>query len=141
MLVEGIPDISQFMWQNLASRAELPCSAEEFFAKQGPSAAAAESRRRFHRFHFRTRAMLWYEGELHAVYARDVSRQGIGFLAPRQLFPCDRVKLILPEEETPWLVVRRCRRMQQGCYEIGTEFEAGALSTTEYKHFVRRPDG
>ncbi|MBX3425945.1 MAG: PilZ domain-containing protein [Pirellulales bacterium] len=137
MLVERDLDLNDDQWARLTPRTALPCSEAEFLAPTGPAYANNSSRRLYHRFHYRRRGVLHLNEETLAVYAKDVSRIGIGLLAPRQLFPCDQVRLELAGLEIPPLVVRRCRRIQTDCYEIGTAFEDGVLSTELYKKMIR----
>ena len=52
------------------------------------------------------------------IYTRDFSCAGIGLVSPIQLFPEERVRLVLP---TFWLQMRiiRARRLNPLCYDIG----------------------
>jgi hypothetical protein len=52
------------------------------------------------------------------TYTRDFSRWGCGFLTTEQLFPEERVRIVLP---TFWvqLLVVRTRRITSKCYESG----------------------
>ena len=77
----------------------------------------------------RTQAVLHFEtllpsipraSEPLGVYIRDVSRRGIGFVSPVQIYPEETVRILLA---TFWirLLVVRARRVGPGCYEIGGE--------------------
>ena len=52
------------------------------------------------------------------VYTADFSRGGCGFISAIQIFPTERIRLILP---TFWiqLEIVRCRKLGSKCYEVG----------------------
>lgn len=52
------------------------------------------------------------------VIVRNISRTGICFVYFRQLYPDDRVVLDFGDVLRHYRVAR-CRRLKQGCYEIG----------------------
>ena len=56
------------------------------------------------------------------VYTKDLSRQGLCFLSPVQLFPLERVTIEMPNEAEYHLELTRCRRIAESCYECGTKF-------------------
>lgn len=113
-------------WQSLDLRAELPCSKQEYWDLSGPMRVQSDSERRFHRYYLREIGILHRGGHDLAVYAKDVSRMGIGLYAPIQLFPCDRVKLQLPGKQTLVLQITRCLRIRDRCFECGTLYGADA---------------
>jgi hypothetical protein len=53
-----------------------------------------------------------------AIYTKDFSKTGFGFVAHQQYFPGEHVRVILA---TFWMeiAVRRCRRLGPACYEAG----------------------
>ena len=114
--------VTEASWSRLPSRVQLPVSQEEFFALRGPLPVHPESRRRFHRFYLRGLAILRYQGHEYAGYAKDISRMGLGFYSPIQLFPCDEVTILMPEREPILAEVTRCLRIGNACYECGTVF-------------------
>jgi PilZ domain len=130
-------EISESTWDDLPSRAELPCAPEDFF-DPGAAALFGDSRRQYHRFFLRERAFLVRRDALFAVYTKDASRKGIGLISPIQLFPRDLVKLLLPEFGTMTLSVRRCRRISSMCYDCGTVFADGLASPAAYKELIDR---
>lgn len=116
-----------------ASRVSLPETEGEFLAKKGPLPIAPKDDRRFQRLHFRNQATLQIASTLPAiprddcewtVYTRDVSRGGIGILAPQQLFPCERAIVRLPPNIVMQIVVTSCRYIAPNCYEIGATFQS-----------------
>ena len=114
--------VTEESWNRLPSRVQLPVDPEEFFAPRGPLPVHPESRRRFHRFYLRGLTILTYQGHEYAGYTRDISRMGLGFYSPIQLFPCDTVVVLMPEKEPIQAEVTRCLRIGDACYEIGTVF-------------------
>ena len=109
-------------WEQLQVRVTLPCSPDEYFSQRGPLVVHPDSRRRFHRFHFRCVAIIHYQDVEYAGYAKDISRMGMGLYAPVQLFPCDSVVLHVPDRDPIEAEVTRCRRLGEACYEFGTVF-------------------
>lgn len=112
---------------------ELPLPTE-FFAKQGLIPSRFDDRRRFSRRYFRVPAgvrllglepAIRRDGEMLGCYLSDFSHGGVGFFCNRQLYPGERVELELPKVGYRVVVVRRCRRITAGCFEIGCEFLGG----------------
>ena len=114
------------LWASLESKAELPTTPEEFFAKTGATATedqrAAEDHRAFARHYLRSQVILRREAETHAVYTKDCSRTGIGLISPVQLYPRQRIQLWMAPQRRILLRVIRCRRIRPNCYECGTIF-------------------
>lgn len=54
----------------------------------------------------------------HLFLLKDLSRRGIGFLSPEQLFPLEKFIIAL-DDRVIQLTVVRCRRLGQQCYEVG----------------------
>ncbi len=63
------------------------------------------------------------ERVFHGIYTKDFSRKGCGFLTDFELFPEERVRIVLP---TFWirLQVVRTRKVGPFCYESGGELIA-----------------
>jgi hypothetical protein len=110
---------------------ELPSSWSDFFDRRGAMPARLEENRRFPRSYLRGVAALEYRQSLpalpraearHAVYTKDVSRAGIGFLHSEPLYPMEQMKLALPDGKSLIVEVVRCRRIQPRCFEIGAVF-------------------
>ncbi len=109
-------------WSSTQLKTSLPSDHVGFFACQGPTPGHYDSRRSFHRFYLRQKAVLRREGERLGVFTKDISRRGIGILAPVQLLPKERIDLEFPDGRCYRLEVARCRRLDVGCYECGTRF-------------------
>ena len=120
---------------------QLPRSWDEFLSVAGESAPVhPDTRRRYQRRHFRFKAGLLHrqtipavprEKRWHQVFVKDISRGGLAFYHSKQLFPRERMRLLLPDSTVERLMpdrvkciieVTRCRRIQDCCYEIGASF-------------------
>lgn len=108
------------IWESITSQAVLPIEAEVFFGKSGTK--LADERRDYERHYLRCQAILKRECETHAIYMKDCSRNGMGFISPVQLFPLERVELRMNSQRSYSLEIVRCRRIQANCYECGTVF-------------------
>lgn len=118
----------------------LPCAIEfpEGWGEDGagfalPSPTYADQRQypRFVCRGMQGRAALEYRQTLPAidrthqvcrVYLMDLSRSGIRFLHSEPLYPRERMRIILSDGKRRGIEVQWCRRIQQGCYSIGTRF-------------------
>src|SRR3990172_8850804 len=108
-------------WEAAAARTELPRSvARRFFEPKGPMRGHFDNRRTYHRFYLRGRAILTRRESTLGIYTKDISRQGICFLSPVQLFPKERVRLQMPNGTSYELEIARCRREEDDCFECGT---------------------
>ena len=81
-----------------------------------------DSKRSYHRFYLRGRAIVKHKDMLLGAYTKDVSRQGIGFLSPVQLMPMEQIGVQLPNGAEYSLEVTRCRRVDEGCFDCGAKF-------------------
>lgn len=115
-------DVIDAAWRTLDSKAVLPAREEVFFNRRGPTVVMENSQRRFHRYFARTKALLRIDGITHGVYIRDLSRSGIGFISPVQLFPRQRVSVQLLGNRHLVLENVRCRRLAPQSYECGAMF-------------------
>jgi hypothetical protein len=59
------------------------------------------------------------------VYMNDLSRKGCGFFHGEQLYPGERTRLVLPTGTDLPIEVRWCRRIDENCFQVGTQFVAG----------------
>ncbi|MBA4016525.1 MAG: hypothetical protein C0483_05000 [Pirellula sp.] len=109
-------------------RAQLP---EDFFLKHGDVPSKESERRRFARRYYRVPArakllglppLFPRHGQCAAAYLSDFSRGGVAFFCDRQLFPGESVELEFPRVGFRTVVVKRCRRLTAGCFEIGCTF-------------------
>ncbi len=117
--------------------AALPCNVtlpgewSDYFDRRGPLPTIVDDARQFPRFYYRAFAGLAYTGSLPAmerpstvrrVYLKDISRTSICFLHSEQLFPCERMMIILTDGVQRDVTVVRCRRLQEHCYEVAANF-------------------
>lgn len=106
---------------------ELPVEWSDYFDERGEVASYVDDDRNNQRLKIRTHGILWFDQSLPfcnrsenplGIYTRDFSRQGAGFLSPFEIYPEERVRIVLP---TFWvqLHVVRARRITSKCYEVG----------------------
>jgi PilZ domain-containing protein len=97
----------------------------DFFDKSGMLPVVPGDVRRFPRFYFRSCAEATIhplgKGEPSRVFVltRDLSRNGLSILHSRQLFPGQRLDLVLNGEQPRPVEVVRCKRVTDGSYVIG----------------------
>jgi len=115
--------LSELDWEQLPSRAELPCSWPEYAAGAGTVHTRPDSTRQFCRVALRSIAIAWVGDAAHAVYTKDVSKTGMGFYSPIQLLPRASVRIWVPGRSVLGLRVSRCKRLGERCFECGTQFE------------------
>jgi hypothetical protein len=125
------------LWNSVPSRAKLPYDADEYFAARGVAGSHYEMRRQFHRIHMRETGILLRGAERHAVYTKDVSPMGVCVLSPVQVFPCELIRLMLTEGAKLDLELRRCRRVDEQCYECGAVFVDGVIPPPVYKRLIQ----
>ena len=131
---------------------ELPVEWADYFEVRGESTAFSADQRMNQRLKVRTHGLLWVEHALSfrarpdkfvGTYTRDFSRHGCGFLTDWELFPEERVRIILP---TFWvqLLVVRTRRITSKCYEIGGQLlhrhDPDRLAFVMNEHPLPSPD-
>ena len=109
-------------WNSLSLRSELPCSEEEYWNQSGPVKVQVDTQRRYNRTYLRGIGILHCKEQDLAVFVKDLSRMGIGFYSPVQLFPCDRVELQIPGKILLNLKIVRCLRIRDRCFECGSVF-------------------
>lgn len=126
-----MPDIAHDVHElimRLPCRVEMPPDYGDFFDFVGPMPPQFEDNRRVPRFYCRTFAALTTRQTLPAlsrdectdrICLKDVSRSGVSFLHCRQLFPGERLELVVLDGIRRELTVTRCRKIQDRCYEIG----------------------
>jgi len=115
------------LWRAAETTLELPkLEAKYFFEFRGPMPSGHfDNRRSYHRFYLRDKAILTRNETTLGVLTTDISRQGIGFLAPLQLLPKQRVQLLLTSGAEYYLQVARCRRRSENVFECGGRFVVG----------------
>lgn len=106
-------------------------SDHEFFELTGPLPTAWDEHRRFPRFYFRSCAELIIhplrgerdpEAPPSFVLTRDLSRGGMSLIHTEQLFPTQRVEIILNGKAPRPMEVLWCRRWTHGRYVLGCRF-------------------
>lgn len=114
---------------------ELPAAWQDFFDRTGVIPSFPGDDRRFPRFYIRGRAAISVVEALparprdsawHGVFTKDISRGGIRFLHSEQLFPHERLEIVLPDGSKRQVEVARCGRVQRRCFDIEVRFAAGA---------------
>jgi hypothetical protein len=60
--------------------------------------------------------------ETATVLLSDVSRGGLRLLCKRELYPQEVIEVCFREKGTRQVVVRRCRRISEGRFEVGCAF-------------------
>ncbi len=108
---------------------ELPRDWTDYFEHRGETSSFNGDVRTNKRMMVRTYGVMWIveslpfchrSAEPIGVYSRDFSRHGVGLLTPFQLFPEERIRVVLPAFWVELLVVR-ARRITSKCYEVGAE--------------------
>lgn len=106
-------------------------SDHEFFELSGPMPTAWDEHRRFPRFFFRScaeaiiyplRSEKSSSVRTQFILTRDLSRGGMSIIHTEQLFPGQRLEVILNCESPRLLEVVWCRRWSHGRYCIGCRF-------------------
>jgi hypothetical protein len=96
--------------------------------RKGPLPKRLDERRRYPRFHYCVCAALQHGSTFpslhrapawHKVFTKDLSRGGIAFYHGEQLFPRERMPLVLCGHGTGTIEVVRCLRVQEDCYLVG----------------------
>jgi len=117
------PKLIARLWETTEPKVRLPEKlGSEFFNPAGPMPVHQDSRRGYHRYFMRGKAILKRNGVMLGSYTKDVSRQGVGFLSPVPLLPLQRVQLHLINGTELKLEVARCRRVDQNCFDCGARF-------------------
>ena len=115
------------IWNSLSPQAMLPCSAQEYWSKSGPTRTQNDSRRCHHRFYLRGMGIARSDQGLLAIYLKDVSRMGVGFYSPVQLFPCDEVELHVTGDRLLQINITRCIRLGKHCFDCGSTYSRRGL--------------
>ena len=119
---------------------ELPESWSDFFEISGMAGSSAFDKRRAARWKNRVLAGLLYRTTFpvlprsegwHPVYIKDLSRNGAAFIHFEQLYPLERLRILVIDDRSSRLLqndclrtaeVVRCRRVQDKCFEVGARF-------------------
>jgi hypothetical protein len=119
--------------------ASLVESVDDFFGKGGPLPTSFNDVRRFPRFYFRTcaEAIIYPFCDRQSpapvqcfVLTCDLSRSGLSLLHSKQLFPGQRVDIILNGEPPRLVEVVWCRRLANHRYAVGCRFRKANKSAS-----------
>jgi hypothetical protein len=116
--------LTEASWQQLPSRAELPCTWQEYMAGAGTVQTSPEDTRKYCRIALRGIAIVFVDEQAYAAYAKDVSKVGMGFYSPVNLLPRTFVRVWVPGRSLLRLRISRCRRLGERSFECGGLFEA-----------------
>jgi hypothetical protein len=103
----------------------------EFFSKSGPRPLHWNDVRQFPRFYLRSRAEAVVfplksqpdvTPQACRVLTSDISRGGMNLMLGQQVFPGQRIDILLASGETRSLKIAWCRRIAEQCYSVGAQF-------------------
>jgi hypothetical protein len=114
-----------FDWSKVEKTTRLPAHLNDFFERHGMTPMQHGSRRVYHRFFLRSRAIVRREGVSLGAYSVDASRSGIAFLSPVEIAIGERVSIRLPKTKEFHVEIVRSRRLDEECYECGAVFVLG----------------
>lgn len=109
----------------------IPESQRRLLEGSGLAPTCHDEHRRFPRLRLKAKAALQIVQSLpafprpkerHQVYTLDVSRSSVGFLHSEQLYPCERVEIMLDEGRWRPIEIVCCRRLGRRCYQVGATF-------------------
>jgi hypothetical protein len=118
-------------WMTMQTAPPLVESVDDFFTKEGPVPTCFDDVRRFPRFYFRSCAeAVIYPLSIKQeatpaqcfVLTCDISRSGLSLLHSVQLFPGQKVDIILNGDPPRPLEVVWCRRLADHRYAVGCRF-------------------
>jgi hypothetical protein len=124
-------------WKNVATRAQLPCTEDDYFGSTGATPTSPDSRRSYRRIRARGQVLIQRGSNTLAGYTVDVSPAGIGFYSPLQLYPKERVTVAFDGYGSFELQMSRCRRVRQHCYSCGGTFIRGNMGPSAYRELLR----
>ena len=114
--------VTDNIWHLLSNEPDLPAEWTDYFDHQGPTPLFYDDNRAYNRHFYRTRSVMIRNGNQWSIITKDFSRKGIGFYAREQLFPRESVQLLLPDGTIRSVTIVRCLRVQDNCFECGTQF-------------------
>lgn len=110
-------------WKAARCHVKIPPAMWQTFCDlAGSTPLCSHNTRTYHRYYARVKAVLVRNEMTFGCYTLDISRTGIGFLAPVPLQPNEKVLLLVPSEYRLPLRTVRCSRLGEHCYEIGATF-------------------
>jgi hypothetical protein len=110
---------------------QLPSSWQDKLGQAGQAPTRYHERRRQPRYHFRVCGALEYRQTLpslhrphgwHQIFTNGLSRGGLSFLHSAQLFPRERMQILLPGRNPKCVEIVWCRRVQERCFYVGARF-------------------
>lgn len=110
---------------------ELPAEWQDYFERTGQVPGRYQERRRHPRYYYRVCAALQHRQtfpalnrptEWYQVYANDVSRGGLSFMHGEQLFPRERMPIVLPRLGMSTIEIVWCLRVKRHCFHVGARF-------------------
>lgn len=128
--------VSDHVWESASERVTLPQSVKDFFDQQGAAPVAENTRRRYRRVFVRGRGIVLRGNNKYGAYTIDVSPMGVGFFAPLQLLPKEKIGLLFEESGLLRLEIRRCVRTGPNCYSCGGNFLDGPLLPGACRNFL-----
>jgi len=128
--------VSDQVWNSASAHVALSQTDKKFFAEHGAAPVAENTRRRYCRVFVRGRGIVVRGDKQYGAYTIDVSPMGIGFFAPLQLLPKEKIGIFFEESGLLKIVIRRCVRSGPSCYSCGGEFIDGPLSPGAYHNFL-----
>jgi hypothetical protein len=118
--------------ERIPCRVEVPPDLAELFEGEGYVSSYADEFRANFRYRAVRRAVLQFCGNLPAfprgggmfgAIVQDFSRRGMGLLYHEQLYPDERVRVLLPSVSVDGAVAR-CRRCGPGCFAVGLQLDS-----------------
>ena len=118
---------------SLPCRVKLPEKLKETFELSGPAPSMPGEHRRYPRVrcrslehlaglrHTPTFASLERDDAWEGVYLADFSKGGVQVIHSAQLYPGERIRVLLVTGNLLDLEVVRCRRLGKACYSIGAQ--------------------
>jgi hypothetical protein len=127
MLGEDYPSLLGRLIAAAAKEIQLPKGREDFFQQSGPAPHYGGDQRTAARTNVRTTGLMIVERCLPAresmpkpslIYTKDFSKNGFGFVAAREYYPGEVVRVLVA---TFWMRIRlrRCYRIGPNCFECG----------------------
>ena len=134
MLAEDIQERSAAsLIGSLPCRVQLPEKLKESFELKGPTPTMPDENRRYPRLRCRSeghraglQCVSTYDSLARtdawaAAYVADFSKGGIQVIHHEQLYPGERVRVLLVTGNLLDVEVVRCRRLGQACYTVGAK--------------------
>jgi hypothetical protein len=115
----------------LQCKIQLPPSWQDELGQARRVPTTYNERRRYPRYHFRVCAALEHRQTFpslprpaawHQVFTQGLSRGGVSFLHSEQLFPRERMRILLPGQGMSCIEIVWCARLQHRCFQVGARF-------------------